>query len=254
MKMLDGRTVLVSGIYRESSIAFRVAELALEEGATVIASGWGKRLPITRATVKRLPVSVPVVEFDATVPEHVDGLTEQLRMHTDRVDGVVHCISQSWPTVVGDNFLGAPYTDVSHSLEVSAFSYVSLVKACLPLMTVGGSVVGCTIDGAVAWPLYGWAGVAKAAYESENRYLAHHLGKRGIRANLVAAGPIESLTMQQVEGAEITRDLWKRAPLRWDQRDATPTAKTMVALLSDYLPMTTGEVVHCDGGFHAVGY
>lgn len=254
-RLLDGKTVLVTGIYRDSSIAFRAAELAIEEGATVIATGWGKRLQVTRATLRRLPAPVPVIEFDATVPEHVEALDAHLREHTDHLDGVVHCISQSWPQVVGDHFMSASYDHVSHSLQVAGYSYVALAEACAPLMGAGGSIVGCTIDGAVAWPLYGWAGVAKAMYESENKYLAHHLGKRGIRANLVAAGPYLSLTAREVVDVEEALDAWaKRSPLHWDPEDATPIAKTMLALLSDWTPQVTGEVVHCDGGYHAVGY
>lgn len=252
MGLLDGKTLLVTGIYRSSSIAYRVAELALEEGAIVIASGWDRRLKITEATVRKL--GLPVVDFDATNQDHVAELEGRLRQHTDHLDGVVHCISQSWPQVTGDHFLSATWEDVAHSFQVSAYSYVSLAQACLPLMGPGGAFVGCTVDGEVAWPLYGWAGVAKAAYEAENRYLAYHLGKRGIRANLVAAGPVEALTMRQVEDVQAGVDAWDRAPLHWDVNDATPTARTMLALLSDWAPATTGEVVHCDGGYHALGY
>lgn len=252
MGILTGKTVFVTGIYRNSSIAYRCAELALQEGARVIASGFGRRSKVTRATVRSL--GVPVADFDATVPEDADTLAGRLAEHTDRIDGVVHCISQSWPSVVGDFFMDASWEDVSHSFQVSAYSYVALARACLPLMGPGSAFVGCTVDAERAWPLYGWAGVAKAAYESENRYLAHHLGKRGIRANLVAAGPVETFTMREVAGVQDGLDAFKGTPLAWDPSDSTPVARTMLALLSDWAPATTGEVIRCDGGHHAVGY
>jgi len=255
MGLLNDKTILVTGIYRDSSIAYRVAELAIAEGATVIASGYGKRKRVTEATLRRLPTPVPVVEFDAREQQHVTQLADKLRQHTEHLDGIVHCISQSWPQVVGDHFMTATYEDVSHSLQVSGYSYVSLVQAVLPLLRPNSSVVGCTIDAQVAWPLYGWAGVAKAMYESENKYLAKHLAPFNVRANLVAAGPYLSFTAREVQGVDEAVAAWsERAPLAWNPEDATPIAQTMIALLSDWFPSTTGDIIHCDGGFHAIGY
>jgi enoyl ACP reductase len=167
----------------------------------------------------------------------------------------VHCISASFPSVVGDNFATATWEDVSHSFHVSAYSFQSLVQACDALLCPGASVVGCTLDASVAWPIYGWAGVAKAAYESVNRYLALHLAPRHIRSNLVAAGPIDSYTTKNIDGIDTINGMWEtRAPLTWDRTNSEPVAKTLVAVLSDWLPATTGEIIHADGGFHAVAY
>ncbi|PZE73489.1 enoyl-ACP reductase FabI [Curtobacterium sp. MCBD17_019] len=255
MSLLAGKTVLVSGVFTESSIAFRSAAIAQEQGATVILSGFGRRRRITEAVARRLPTTAPVVEFDAEEPADVGLLAGRLREHTDRLDGVVHCISASLPSVVGDGFSDAEWDDVAHSFRVSAYSLQSLVRGADPLLGAGASVVGCTLDASRAWPVYGWAGVAKAAYESVNRYLALHLGPRGIRTNLVAAGPVDSFTMRAIEGIDQVNGLWEdRAPLAWDRTDATPVARTVVALLSDWLPATTGSIIHADGGFHAVEY
>ncbi|GAA4266612.1 enoyl-ACP reductase FabI [Frondihabitans peucedani] len=255
MGLLEGKTILVSGVFNETSIAYRAAEVAQQQGATVILTAFGRRRRITEAIARRLPTTPPIVEFDATLPEDVGLLHDQVAQHADHLDGVVHCISASFPSVVGDHFASAEWQDVSHSFQVSAYSYQSLVRGVDKLLVDGASVVGCTLDGSVAWPVYGWAGVAKAAYESTNQYLAHHYGQRGIRCNLVASGPIESFTMKAIEGIDEVDGMWEsRAPLHWDSTNSRPVARSIVALLSDWLPATTGSVIYADGGFHAVAY
>jgi enoyl-[acyl-carrier protein] reductase I len=147
-----------------------------------------------------------------------------------------------------------PWEDVAQAVQVSAYSLASLSRACLPLMPAGGSVVGLTFDATVAWPAYDWMGVAKAALESCSRYLARDLGPQGIRVNLVSAGPLKTLAAKAIEGFEQIESTWsERSPLGWDETDQTPTAKAVVALLSDFFPATTGEIVHVDGGYHAMG-
>lgn len=253
--LLHGKTVLVSGVFNETSIAYRTAEIAQQQGASVILTGFGRRRRITETIARRLPTTPPVLEFDAENDGDVPALAGQLREHCDSLQGVVHCISASFPTVVGDQFATAAWEDVAHSFRVSAYSLQSLAHAAVPLLEEGSSIVGCTLDASVAWPVYGWAGVAKAAYESVNQYLALHYGPRKIRCNLVAAGPVESYAMKTIEGIEAVEGVWQRgAPLHWDSTDAAPVARTIVALLSDWLPATTGSVIHADGGFHAVGY
>jgi enoyl-[acyl-carrier protein] reductase I len=253
MGLLDGKTVLVSGIFNETSIAYRTAALAQEQGADVVLTGFGRRRRLTEAVARRLPAEAAVVEFDAENPADIAALHD--RLDVDHIDGIVHCISASYPSVVGENFPSAGWDEVAHSFRVSAYSYQSLVHACEPLLAPGGSVVGCTLDASVAWPVYGWAGVAKAAYESVNRYLAYHLGPRKIRANLVAAGPIDSYTMKAIEGIETINGMWEaRAPLGWNRANSEPVARSIVTLLSDWLPATTGSIVYADGGFHAVAY
>jgi enoyl-[acyl-carrier protein] reductase I len=255
MGILDGKRILVAGVTMDTSIGFAVARVAQEQGATVVVSNFGRALGITRRIVARLPQTPPVIELDVTDPEHLERLPELLREHVDGLDGVVHSIAYGNPeTLLGGKFLEGPWEDVAQALQVSAYSLKSLTTACLPLMGPGGSVVGMTFDATVAWPAYDWMGVAKAGLESCARYLARDLGPQSIRVNLVSAGPLKTLAAKAIPGFEDLESAWKdRAPLGWDETDHTPTARGVVALLSDFFPATTGEIVHVDGGFHAMG-
>ena len=255
MGILDGKRILVAGVTMDSSIGFAVARVAQEQGATVLISNFGRALGITRRIAKRLPTEPPVLELDVTDDEHLAGLADAVREHVDGLDGVVHSIAYGNPeTLLGGKFLDGPWPDVAQAVQVSAYSLKSLAMAAQPLMQPGGSVVGMTFDATVAWPAYDWMGVAKAALESTNRYLARDLGKQGIRSNLVSAGPLKTLAAKAIPGFEDLESMWKdRAPLGWDETDHTPTAKAVVALLSDFFPATSGEIVHVDGGFHAMG-
>ena len=255
MGILEGKRILVTGVTMDNSIGFAVAKFAQEQGATVVISNFGRALNITRRIAKRLPVEPPVLELDVTDEEHLAGLEAQLREHVDGLDGVVHSIAYGNPeTLLGGKFLDGPWSDVAQAVQVSAYSLKSLTTACRPLMGPGSSVVGLTFDATVAWPGYDWMGVAKASLESTSRYLARHLGADGIRVNLVSAGPLKTLAMQAIPGLEDLDAMWtERAPLGWDNRDQEPTAKAVAALLSDLFPATTGEIVHVDGGYHAMG-
>ena len=255
MGILDGKRLLVAGVTMDSSIGFAVARVAQEEGAQVVISNFGRALSITRRIAARLPEQAPVVELDVTDEEHLAALPAQLGEHVDGLDGVVHSIAYGNPeTTLGGKFLTAPWPDVAQSLQVSAYSLAALSVACQPLLRPGSAVVGMTFDATVAWPAYDWMGVAKAALESTARYLARDLGPRGIRVNLVAAGPLNTLAAKAIPGYEQLEQMWSdRAPLGWDQSDTGPTARAVVALLSDFFPATTGEVVHVDGGYHAMG-
>jgi meromycolic acid enoyl-[acyl-carrier-protein] reductase len=253
--ILEGKRILVAGVTVDSSIGFAVAKVAQEEGAQVVVSNFGRALSITRRIVSRLPEPAPVVELDVTDEEHLASLTERLSEHVDGLDGVVHSIAYGNPeTILGGKFLDAPWDDVGQALHVSAYSLKSLTTATLPLLSTGSSVVGMTFDATVAWPVYDWMGVAKAGLESCARYLARDLGPRGIRVNLVSAGPLKTLAAKAIPGFEQVESTWAdRAPLGWDEQDQTPTARSVVALLSDFFPATTGEILHVDGGFHAIG-
>jgi enoyl-[acyl-carrier protein] reductase I len=255
MGILDGKRILVAGVTMDSSIGYAVARVAQEQGATVVVSNFGRALGITRRIVKRLPQEPPVVELDVTDPEHLERLPDALREHVDGLDGVVHSIAYGNPeTLLGGKFLTGPWPDVAQAVQVSAYSLMSLAQACRPLMSDGGSVVGMTFDATVAWPAYDWMGVAKAGLESCARYLARDLGPEGIRVNLVSAGPLKTLAAKAIPGFEELESMWSdRSPLGWDNTDQTPTAKAVCALLSDFFPATTGEIVHVDGGFHAMG-
>jgi enoyl ACP reductase len=255
MGILEGRRILVAGVTMDSSIGFAVARVAQEQGATVVVSNFGRALGITKRIVGRLPQPAPVIELDVTDAGHLERLPDLLGEHVDGLDGVVHSIAYGNPeTLLGGTFLQGPWEDVAQALQVSAYSFASLSTACLPLMGAGGSVVGLTFDATVAWPAYDWMGVAKAGLESTSRYLARDLGPKGVRVNLVSAGPLKTLAAKAIPGFEDLESMWSdRSPLGWDEQDTLPTAKAVVALLSDFFPATTGEIVHVDGGYHAMG-
>jgi meromycolic acid enoyl-[acyl-carrier-protein] reductase len=251
--LLEGKRLLVTGVITDQSIAFSVARLAQENGATVVLTGFG-RLSLVERIAKRLPAQAPVIELDVTNQEHLDGLADKVRAHVDGLDGVVHSIAFGPQSVLGGEFLNAAWEDVATAIQVSTYSYKSLAVAALPLMGRGGAVVGLTFDATKAWPVYDWMGVAKAGLESASRYLALHLGEQGIRSNLVSAGPLRTMAARSIPGFDQFEDAWRaRAPLGWDLSDQEPAARAILALLSDWFPATTGEIVHVDGGYHAVG-
>jgi enoyl ACP reductase len=251
--LLAGKRLLVTGVITDASIAFSVAKLAQENGAQVVLTGYG-RLSLVERIARRLPQPAPVIELDVTSPEQLAGLADKVREHVDGLDGVVHSIGFAPQSCLGGGFLDAPWEDVATALQVSTFSYKSLAMAALPLMAPGGAVVGLTFDATKAWPVYDWMGVAKAGLESASRYLAMHLGSKGIRSNLVAAGPLRTIAAKSIPGFDQFEDAWAaRAPLGWNLTDQEPAARACLALLSDWFPATTGEIVHVDGGYHAIG-
>ena len=253
MGILDGKRILVTGVLTDSSITFHVARIAQLEGATVVLTGFG-RLSLVERIARRLPQPPPVLELDVTDPEHLASLAGRVTEHVPRLDGVVHGIAFAPQSALGGNFLGTPWADVATAVHVSTYSLKALTMAALPLMDSGGAVVGFDFDASVAWPAYDWMGVAKAGLESCARYLARDLGPRGIRVNLVAAGPLRTMAAKSIPGFANFEDVWpERAPLGWDITNPEPAARACVALLSDWFPATTGEIVHADGGFHAMG-
>jgi len=252
MGILEGKKLLITGVLMDSSIAFHVAKIAQQEGATVILTSFGRTMKITQTIARRLPEAPVVIELDVADQDHLDTLADRLREHVDSLDGVLHSIG--FAPQGAFNFLEGTWEDVSTALQISAYSLKSLAVATLPLMSEGGSVVGLTFDAKFAWPVYDWMGVAKAAFESTNRYLARDLGPKDVRCNLVAAGPIRTTAAKSIPGFEQFEQVWDdRAPLGWDVNDPVPAAKACAALLSDWFPATTGEIVHVDGGVHAMG-
>jgi meromycolic acid enoyl-[acyl-carrier-protein] reductase len=251
--LLAGKRLLITGVITDQSIAFSVAKLAQEQGATVVLTGFG-RLSLVERIAKRLPAEAPVIELDVTNSEHLDRLEGLVREHVDGVDGVLHSIGFAPQSCLGGGFLTAPWEDVSTALHVSTYSLKALAVASLPLMSSGGALVGLTFDASQAWPVYDWMGVAKAGFESAARYLARDLGPKGIRVNLVAAGPLRTMAAKSIPGFDAFEDGWpQRAPLGWDLHNQEPAAKACLMLMSDWFPATTGEIVHVDGGYHAVG-
>ena len=249
--LLDGKRILVTGVLNTSSIAFSVARRAQEEGATVVLSSFGRIMSITEKTAKRLPQPVDLVELDVMSRADLDALAARVG---GELHGVLHAIGFAPPTCLGGGFLDAPWEDVSVALQVSAYSLKALAVAAKPLLRPGSAIVGLDFDNTQAFPVYDWMGVAKSALESAARYLARDLGPRNIRVNLVCAGPIRTIAAKSIPGFERFEEVWsERAPLGWDIKDPEPVARACVALLSDLFPATTGEMVHVDGGFHAIG-
>ncbi|MGD9527041.1 enoyl-ACP reductase FabI [Pseudonocardia sp.] len=257
MGLLDGKRLLVTGVITDASLAFHAAKIAQEQGAEIVLTGFG-RMRLVERIAQRLPRPAPVVELDVADSEQLDTLAERVTPHLGddpRLDGVLHSIGFAPASCLGDGaFLTAPWPDVAQTLQVSAYSFKSLAVACLPLLGPGASIVGMDFDNRQAWPAYDWMGVAKSTLESVCRYLARDLGPRGIRVNVVAAGPVRTMAAKSIPGFAAFEDAWDgRAPLGWDVNDPVPVAKTVCAVLSDWLPTTTGSMVWADGGFHAVG-
>ncbi|MGH9022114.1 MAG: enoyl-ACP reductase FabI [Acidimicrobiia bacterium] len=254
--ILRHKRILVTGVLTESSIAFSAARVAAEQGAEVILTSFGRAASLTRRAARRLPGEPEVLELDATRAEDYERLTGELETRWGRVDGAIHAIGFAPASCLGGGFLTAPWPDVATALQVSAYSLKALAQAVRPLMETagGGSIVGLDFDARFAWPLYDWMGVAKAALESTSRYLARDLGPANIRVNLVSAGPLRTVAARSIPGFSEFESAWaSRAPLGWRVNDALPAAKACVALLSDWFPATTGEMVHVDGGYHAIG-
>ncbi|MGW7276408.1 enoyl-ACP reductase FabI [Streptomyces sp. NPDC054864] len=249
--ILEGKKILITGVLMESSIAFHAAKVAQEQGAEVILTAF-PRPTLTERIAKKLPKPAKVIELDVTNQEHLDRLAGLVKDELGGLDGVVHSIG--FAPQGAFNFLEATFEDVSTAMHVSAFSLKSLTMACRPLMPNGGSVVGLTFDAQFAWPKYDWMGPAKAALEATSRYLARDLGKENIRCNMISAGPIGSMAAKSIPGFADLADVWNtRSPLDWDMADPEPAGRGIVALLSDFFPKTTGEIIHVDGGVHMMG-
>jgi enoyl-[acyl-carrier protein] reductase I len=252
--LLDGKRVVITGVLTDASIAYSVARLAQTEGAEIVLTGAGRALSLTQRTARKLDGNVEVFELDVTVPDHLASVREALAERWGRVDGVLHSIGFAPAVCLGDDFMAPTWDDVSVALHISTYSLKALADAFVPLMTSGGAFVGLDFDNSRAFPAYNWMGVAKSALQSLSRYLAKELGPQGIRSNLVAAGPLRTMAAKSIPGFSRFEDVWQeRAPLGWDITDPEPVAKACVSLLSDWFPATTGEIIHVDGGFHAIG-
>jgi len=252
--ILAGKRLLITGVITRESIAFHVAEQAQREGAAVLLTSFGRVRRLTERAARRLPEPVEVLELDVNREEDLRALPEALRQRWPAVDGVLHAIAHAPEDAIGGRFLSTPVSSATQAFQTSAFSFKALAAALAPLMPAGGSVVGLDFDARLAWPIYDWMGVAKAALESIARYLARDLGPAGIRVNLVSAGPLGTVAARGIPGFERLAELWPRqAPLGWDIGDPSPVASAICFLLSDYARAITGEIIHVDGGFHAMG-
>ncbi len=253
--MLDGKRLLITGVLTDDSIAWHTARVAQEQGAEVVLTGFGRGLSLTRRSAKRLPEASDVLELDITDDDQMAAVVGALDDKWGGLDGALHAIAFAPEDALGGKFLETPPESASAAFLTSAFSYKTLAVGLRPLFNKagGGALVGLDFDNSTAWPAYDWMGVSKSALQSVNRYLARYLGPENIRANLVAAGPLATVAAKSIPGFVQFDGLWEvRAPLGWDTSDPEPVAKMACVLMSDFAPLTSGEIVHVDGGFHAV--
>jgi enoyl-[acyl-carrier protein] reductase I len=253
--LVDGKRLLITGVLTPGSIAYAVAKEALDNGAEVALTGFGRTRSLTEKTARRLPSEVAVLELDVTKPDDVEKVRDELAQRWGAVDGVLHAIAFAPGDALGGNFLNTPYESAATAFHISTFSLKTLSAGLLPVLADhDASVVTLDFDGRVAWPVYDWMGVCKAALESVTRYLARDLGPRRIRVNAVSAGPLRTMAARGIPGFDLFADIWeKRAPLGWNVTDATAVARTVLWLLSDWSRGVSGELIHVDGGFHAMG-
>ena len=252
--LLEGKKVLVTGVLDRRSIAYSAARLAQEQGAELVLTGFGRARSLTERTARRLDPEPHILELDVNKPEDIEAVADDLGERWGELDGIVHAIAFAPEDALGGNFLAAQWPSVATALQTSAYSLKALSVGLVDLLKPGASVVGLDFDARIAWPAYDWMGVAKAALESTSRYLARDLGQRGIRVNLVSAGPVKTLAAKGISGFEEIEGVWTRqAPLGWITTDPEPVGRAVVSLLSDWWPATTGELIHVDGGYHAMG-
>lgn len=253
--LLEGKRLLITGVLTPQSIAFAVARIAQEEGAEVVLTSFGKAMGLTEKSARRLPSTPDVLELDANDDSHIEALASELGSRWGRVDGFLHAIAFAPQDALGGQFLDTPWESAAVAYRTSAFSLKALAAGLLPLMKdEGGAIVSMDFDATVAWPIYDWMGVSKAALEAITRYLARDLGRHGIRVNCVSAGPIRTMAAKSIPGFDILANAWgKRAPLSWDVHDPEPVARAVAFLLSDWSKGITAEIVHVDGGYHAIG-
>jgi enoyl-[acyl-carrier protein] reductase I len=253
--LLEGKRFVITGVLTDDSIAWHTARIALEEGAEIVLTGFGRGLSLTRRVAGRLPSEPDVLELDINEPAHMEALVADLEQRWGAVDGALHAIAFAPADALGGAFLDTPMESAATAFTTSAFSYKTLAVGLLPLMQQagGGSLVTLDFDNTQAWPAYDWMGVAKSALQSVTRYLARDLGSYGIRVNAVSAGPLATVAAKNIPGFSQFNAVWAdRAPLGWDTGDPDPVARMVAVLLSDWAPMTSGEIVHVDGGFHAI--
>jgi meromycolic acid enoyl-[acyl-carrier-protein] reductase len=254
--LLEGRRLLITGVLDPRSIAFHVASMAQTQGAELVLTGFGRGRRLTERSAGRLPEPVEVLELDVTSEDDIAAAAAAVAERWGKLDGLLHAVGFAPASCLGGGFLEAPWEDVATAMHVSTYSYAALARGFADLLATSddGAIVGLDFDAQVAWPGYDWMGVAKAGLESVNRYLARDLGPRGIRVNLVAAGPLNTMAARSIDGFSGFEAVWKeRAPLGWDLSDPTPVARTVCTLLSGWTAGVTGEIVHVDGGVHAVG-
>lgn len=253
--LLEGKRLLITGVLTDDSIAWHTARVAQEQGAAIVLTGFGRGLRLTERASRRLPDPPDVLELDINNPDHLVAIAADLTTRWGSIDGALHAIAYAPTDALGGNFLNTPPESAQSAFLTSAFSFKTLAVGLLPLLRAagGGSLVTLDFDNRQAWPAYDWMGVAKAALESVTRYLARYLGEDHIRVNAVSAGPLATVAAKSIPGVNLFEKAWgERAPLGWDLTDPEPVARMVCVLLSDWAPATSGELIHVDGGFHAI--
>ena len=254
--LLEGKRLVVTGVLTDDSIAYAVARVAQEAGAELVLTSFGRAMSLTQRVARKLSRPADVLELDVNEDAHIEALRAELMRRWGRLDGLVHAIGFAPSDALGGNFLNTPWESVAVAFRTSAYSLKALSVGLLEPMKEAGSasVVSLDFDGRYAWPIYDWMGVAKSGLEAITRYLARDLGPHGIRVNTVSAGPLRTMAGKSIPGFDQIADRWlERAPLGWSMTDATPVAQMVCVLLSDWAPMTSGELIHVDGGYHAMG-
>ena len=253
--LLEGKKLLVTGVLTPQSIAFSVARILQEQGADIVVTGFGRALALTQRSVRRLPEPPDVLEMDVNDHGQIQTLAGELESRWGRLDGFLHAIAFAPQDALGGAFMETPWESAATAFRTSAYSLKAMAAGLLPLMKDGGaSIVSLDFDARLAWPIYDWMGVSKAALESVTRYLARYLGPQGIRVNCVSAGPLRTMAARSIPGFGVLAASWgKRAPLGWDVEDPEPVARTVAFLLSDWSRGISAEIVHVDGGYHAMG-
>ena len=257
LPLLVGKRIVITGVVTRQSIAWSVAKAAQLCGAEVVLTTFGRMRRMTERAARRLPAPVEVLELDVNSSEDLEALAPTLGERWDAVDGVVHAIAYAPPDALGGNFLATPATSAELAFRTSAFSLKAIAAALRPMLREapsGAAIVGLDFDASKAWPSYDWMGVAKAALEAVSRYLARDLGPDRVRVNLISAGPLATTAARGVpDFDELVRTFTQRAPLGWDTRTPEVVAGPACFLLSDLAAAVSGEIVHVDGGFNAVG-
>jgi enoyl-[acyl-carrier protein] reductase I len=253
--LLEDKKLLITGVLTPQSIAFHVARVAQEQGAQILLTSFGRAMGLTEKSARRLPDPPDIVEMDANEPTHIERVAGEVKSRWGSLDGFLHAIAFAPADALGGAFLQTPWESVRTTFQTSAYSLKAIAVGMLPLMqAAGGSIVSLDFDGSVAWPIYDWMGVSKAALEAISRYLARYLGPHRIRVNCVSAGPLRTMAAKGIPGFDALASQWgKRAPLPWDITDPEPVARAVVFLLSDWSKGITAEIVHVDGGYHAIG-
>ena len=253
--LLEKKRLLVTGVLTPQSIAFEAARLAQEQGAEIVLTGFGKALALTQKTARRLPEPPDVLEMDVNDASHIEQVATDLASRWGSLDGLLHAIAYAPGDALGGAFLETPWDSAQVAFRTSAYSLKALTAGVLPLLRDGGgAIVSLDFDASVAWPVYDWMGVSKAALEAVTRYLARDLGRHSIRVNCVSAGPLRTMAAKGIPGFDTLASAWgRKAPLGWDVSDPVPVARTITFLLSDWSAGITGEIVHVDGGYHAMG-